>query len=192
MRDCGTCKYSGCDPDGPYCAHPKVLEKHHWGLDLSSQALPAFCSEGYSLWESKKMKTDRPVVITLCGSSRFKEQHEAIMARETLLGKIVIPMGFYHHKQQVPITVEQKQLLDELHFRKIDLSNGILVVNPNGYIGESTANEIAYALQRGKGLEFTDHKAGEAWLEEHRETLAQKIADFALRHAGVKKEKSDD
>lgn len=119
-----------------------------------------------------------PEIITLCGSSRFKEQHEAMQARETLLGKIVIPMGFYHHKQQVPITADQKQQLDELHFRKIDLSDGILVVNPNGYIGESTTNEIAYAVAHNKKINFLEKEAGDKFLEDNAHAIARKVADF--------------
>lgn len=120
----------------------------------------------------------KPKVVTLCGSSRFQEEHEAMQARETLLGKIVIPMGFYHHKQQVPITAEQKVRLDQLHFRKIDLSDEILVVNPNGYIGESTSGEIAYAIANGKIVNFTDKEAGEKYLEREAHMIGKKVSEF--------------
>jgi len=121
----------------------------------------------------------KPTVITLCGSSRFQAEHEAMQARETLLGKIVIPMGFYHHNQLVPITAEQKKALDQLHFRKIDLSDGILVINPNGYIGESTRNEIAYAVAQGKDIAFYDRDEGESFMEKNAHAIGALVAGFA-------------
>ncbi|MFB7855096.1 hypothetical protein [Rhodococcus qingshengii] len=53
------------------------------------------------------------------------------------------------------VSVEQKILLDALHLRKIDLADRVLVVNPRGYIGESTRREIAYAHAAGKPVSFT-------------------------------------
>ncbi len=53
-------------------------------------------------------------------------------------------------------TPEQKLALDTLHRHKIDLADRVLVVNPGGYVGESTAGEIAYARERGKPVDFTD------------------------------------
>lgn len=94
--------------------------------------------------------------ICLCGSSRFKDEHLAIMARETLLGNIVIPLGFFHHVDKVPITAEQKEALDELHFEKIEMCDEVLVVNPNGYAGESTRKEIMHAKQHGKRIRYLE------------------------------------
>lgn len=121
----------------------------------------------------------KPTVITLCGSSRFHEEHTAMQARETLKGRIVIPMGFYHHTQKVPITAADKRALDKIHLRKIDISDGIFVVNPNGYIGESTRNEIAYAVFKAKGIEFMDPEAGEAYLENNAHQLGALVAKYA-------------
>ena len=53
-------------------------------------------------------------------------------------------------------TPEQKALLDALHLRKIDLADRVLVVNPGGYVGESTRREIDYARAAGKPVSFTD------------------------------------
>jgi hypothetical protein len=53
-------------------------------------------------------------------------------------------------------TPEQKDVLDALHMRKIDLADRVLIVNPGGYIGESTRREIAYAQASGKPITFTD------------------------------------
>jgi nucleoside 2-deoxyribosyltransferase len=53
-------------------------------------------------------------------------------------------------------TPEQKAALDALHLRKIDLADRVLIVNPGGYVGESTRREIAYAQATGKPVAFTD------------------------------------
>lgn len=51
---------------------------------------------------------------------------------------------------------EQKAVLDALHLSKIDLADRVLIVNPGGYLGESTRSEIAYAQAAGKPITFTD------------------------------------
>ncbi|MFD5516329.1 hypothetical protein [Streptomyces sp. NPDC127066] len=53
-----------------------------------------------------------------------------------------------------------KNQLDYLHHRKIDLADEILVVNPGGYIGESTRREIAYARSLGKTIRYTHSSEG--------------------------------
>lgn len=53
-------------------------------------------------------------------------------------------------------TSEQKAVLDALHLRKIDLADRVLIVNPGGYVGESTRREIAYAQAVGKPITFTE------------------------------------
>jgi len=117
-----------------------------------------------------------PVVITLCGSTRFKDHFMAMQQRETLLGKIVLTVGFFHHKEQVPITAKDKVMLDNLHLRKIDLSDEIFVINPNGYVGESTTNEIAYAVARHKYIKWFED--GEAWMEDNSHKLGKLVAHF--------------
>lgn len=70
----------------------------------------------------------------------------------TLAGVIVVAPG----EVDGPVTDEQKTFLDALHLRKIDLADRVLVVNPGGYIGESTRREIAYARATGKPVAFTN------------------------------------
>lgn len=70
-----------------------------------------------------------PKVITLCGSSRFREAHEEAQKNLTLQGHIVIPMGMYGHLEGLDMDGSIKKMLDVLHFRKIDLSDAIFVVN---------------------------------------------------------------
>ncbi len=70
----------------------------------------------------------------------------------TLAGVIVVAPG----EAGEPVTDEQKTALAALHLRKIDLADRVLVVNPGGYIGESSRREIAYAHATGKPISFTD------------------------------------
>jgi hypothetical protein len=74
-------------------------------------------------------KRDLPRIVCLVGSSRFKDQHITAMRLETLVGRIVIPMGLYGHVEGLDMDGPIKVMLDELHLRKIDLADEILVVD---------------------------------------------------------------
>jgi hypothetical protein len=78
----------------------------------------------------------------------------------TLAGAIVVAPGFFGRDEDraayETITDDQRMALGELHLRKIDLADRVLVVNPGGYIGDSTSREIAYAHATGKPVSFTD------------------------------------
>ena len=90
-----------------------------------------------------------PKIVCLCGSTRFYQQFQQANYEETMAGKIVLSVGFYpkrgDHNELVGCTSEQKTALDELHKRKIDLADEVLVLNVGGYIGESTRSEVEYA-----------------------------------------------
>lgn len=94
----------------------------------------------------------RPEIVCLCGSTRFVEEMRAANRDLTLAGVIVVAPG----EAGEVVTDEQKAALDALHLRKIDLADRVLVVNPGGYVGESTSREIAYARATGKPVSFTD------------------------------------
>jgi hypothetical protein len=98
----------------------------------------------------------RPRVVTLCGSTRFKDAFEAALRSETLAGKIVISVGLFGHQEGMDMGGPVKAMLDELHLRKIDLADEILVLNIGGYIGESTRREIAYAQAHGKPVRYLE------------------------------------
>ena len=95
---------------------------------------------------------DRPEIVCICGSVRFVEEMREANRQLTFAGVIVVAPG----EAGEVISDEQKTVLDALHLRKIDLADRILVVNPGGYIGESTSREIAYAHAAGKPVSFTD------------------------------------
>ena len=94
-------------------------------------------------------------VITLCGSTRFKEDFERVNRELTLQGNIVISVGCFGHSGDV-FSEADKIMLDDIHKRKIDMADAIYVINKNGYIGESTKSEIKYALEHNKPVMFME------------------------------------
>ena len=96
-------------------------------------------------------------VITLCGSTRFKDQFLEAQKRLTLAGNIVISVGLFGHSGDEEVWAEgTKEMLDDMHKRKIDMADGIYVINVGGYIGQSTRSEIEYARGQGKTVEYLE------------------------------------
>ena len=103
----------------------------------------------------------RPEVVVLCGSTRFSEAWAQARYDLTLAGKIVLTIGCDTKSDDgLGLTTEQKFELDELHKRKIDIANRILVLNVGGYIGESTRSEIEYAEWFEKPVEYLEPPDG--------------------------------
>ena len=97
-------------------------------------------------------------VITLCGSTRFKEQFLETQKLLTLKGNIIISVGLFGHSGDDEVWTEgTKQMLDDMHKRKIDMADEIFVINVNGYIGSSTKSEIEYALKTGKKVNYLEN-----------------------------------
>lgn len=97
-------------------------------------------------------------VITLCGSTRFKNAFLEAQKRLTLAGNIVISVGLFGHSGDDEVWTEgTKEMLDDVHKRKIDMADGIYVINVGGYIGQSTKSEIEYAKRNGKKVEYLEH-----------------------------------
>ena len=116
---------------------------------------------------------DRPEIVCLCGSTRFYDEFQAANYDLTMLGKIVLSVGFYPHAKALHGHGEgvghdsaEKVALDELHKRKIDLADRVYVINIGGYIGESTRSEIDYALAHGKPVDYWDAALDAAGTEE--------------------------
>jgi hypothetical protein len=94
-------------------------------------------------------------VITLCGSTRFKKSFIEQQKRLTLEGNIVISVGLFGHSGDDEVWNEgTKEMLDEIHLRKIDMADEIFVINEDFYIGDSTKREIAYAIEIGKPVNY--------------------------------------
>ena len=118
----------------------------------------------------------RPVIVCLCGSTRFKAEFDEANAEQTLAGKIVLQPGHYTHTVAIernartrpyggkPVsgdkeyffTPEVAQQLELLYLRKIELADEILVINPGGYIGDSTRKELAHAAELGKRIYYLE------------------------------------
>ena len=96
-------------------------------------------------------------VITLCGSTKFRDVFEAEQKRLVLEGNIVLTINNLRADgKDVVWTDELKIMLDDMHKRKIDMSDEIFVINKNGYIGESTRSEIEYAKKTGKKVNYLE------------------------------------
>lgn len=110
----------------------------------------------------------KPKIICICGSTKFADLHAIKRWEFEREGKAICLMINYLPKQyakeqgmdkpdHIGEQFGNKEILDELHFRKIDICDEVYVINPNGYIGESTHNEIVYAEKIGKPIIYYDN-----------------------------------
>ena len=103
-------------------------------------------------------------VITLCGSTRFKDDFMRVQKELTLKGNIVISVGLFSHSGDDEVwdgmdegtLSKTKEMLDDMHKRKIDMADEIFVINIGGYIGDSTRSEIEYAINTGKKVNYLE------------------------------------
>lgn len=100
----------------------------------------------------------RPTIVTLCGSTRFVDEFNRQRVALTQAGEIVLSIELVttQAREDDPqhVNPELKARLDELHKRKIDLSDYILVLDVGGYVGPSTRSEIEYAEATGKPVRY--------------------------------------
>ena len=108
-----------------------------------------------------------PKIICICGSTRFADLHAIKRWELEQTGEHIclminyLPQWYAYTKNYLKQDHlgEQsgfKEQLDELHLRKIDLCNEIFVINQDGYIGESTRNEIEYGKKLGKPIKYLE------------------------------------
>lgn len=105
-----------------------------------------------------------PTIVCLCGSTRFGKAFQEANLEETLAGKIVLTIGsdqqsdaeIFGHLSAAEFAAIQSRLA-ELHLRKIDLADEVLILNVGGYIGESTQRELEYARTQGKVIRFLEN-----------------------------------
>jgi hypothetical protein len=103
-------------------------------------------------------------VITLCGSTRFKDEFMKVQKDLTLKGNIVISVGLFSHSGDDEVwenmdegtLTKTKEMLVDMHKRKIDMADEIFVINVDGYIGDSTKSEIEYAIKTGKKVNYLE------------------------------------
>lgn len=140
-------------PEGAYSRDRETYLKNviEWCQELARDAL--------AVSEAKVVAMPRgiPQIVCLCGSGRFSKEFKDAESQETLLGKIVLTIGC--NTKDVARDMDWshvKPMLDELHLRKIDLADEILVLNVGGYIGDSTQKEIEYATKQGKRIRYLE------------------------------------
>jgi hypothetical protein len=104
----------------------------------------------------------KPKVICFCGSTRFAQwfmikRWEMEKQGIITLGINILPDGYFEGENHHGAEQEGvKHILDELHKRKIDLSDEVFILNVGGYIGESTRSELEYAQQIGKTIKYLE------------------------------------
>lgn len=113
---------------------------------------------------------DEAKVITLCGSTRFEAEFAEVNQRLTMEGCVVISLGMFslpdppdHDRTADSANLEER--LGGVHFQKIRMADEVYVVDPGGYVGESTRREIAYAESLGKPVRYLSR---ERWARDGR------------------------
>lgn len=142
------------------------MKKYKHPLTGDEVYLHGICYDALLVWATQRkhiVDPDLPVVVCLCGSTRFFEAFQEANLKETLAGKIVLTIGCDTKADGDlfgAMTPEEladlKTRLDELHLRKIDLADEVLTLNVGGYIGVSTARELSYARETGKRVRFLE------------------------------------
>lgn len=98
----------------------------------------------------------RPKVITLCGSSRFLLEFQKKNAELTLQGNLVFSIAMVSSAVEGELPSTKKGILDSVHMHKIRMSDEIFVINPGGYIGDSTRREIDFATKIGRRVNYME------------------------------------
>lgn len=104
-------------------------------------------------WEKSDSSNN---VITLCGSSKFKDEFIKVQKELSLKGYLVLSLGLFGHSGDEEAW-EKKGVLDRVHMQKIDISSSVFVIDVGGYIGESTGREIDYARHYDKKVYYYSH-----------------------------------
>jgi hypothetical protein len=141
----------------------KIISRAKKVVDLWNEFASAYIIEEPmdELDQAIKECANFPRIVCLCGSTRFWRTFQAAGLKETMAGRIVLSIGAASgtdddHFGNLPREQYDrvKVMLDELHLRKIDLADEILVLNVDGYVGQSTSNEIAHARKLGKKVRW--------------------------------------
>ncbi len=125
--------------------------------DISEQALFTKACEDLQLeWIDPAITPQTTKIVCLCGSTRFKDAFIEANRIESTQGHIVLSVAMFGHLEGLDMSGDEKQVFDELHLRKIDLCHEVLVLNVDGYIGESTQKEIDYAKRIGRPIRYLE------------------------------------
>lgn len=167
----------GDEPTGRWWEHrplryPKKCFWENPNASTESQPSGETMPKGYNwMFSVETRPTDiLPIIVCLCGSTRFWREFQRASLRETMEGKIVLSIGAAsgtddEHFGNLPQEEYDrvKEMLDDLHLHKIDLADEVLVISENGYIGSSTRREIDYALSLNKRIRWMEDSAQETY-----------------------------
>lgn len=93
-------------------------------------------------------------IVTICGSMKFKDKMMEVAKELEIKNKYVVIQCIYSNNK---FSKDEQQVLADLHYKKIEISDAIYVVNVNGYVGSSTSKEIEYAKKLGKEVMYLEH-----------------------------------
>lgn len=98
-------------------------------------------------------------IVTLCGSTRFEAEFAEVNQRLTIEGCIVISLGMFRLPELPDYdwaadSADLRGRLGAVHLQKIRMADEVFIVDPGGYVGESTCREIAYAESLGKPVRY--------------------------------------
>jgi hypothetical protein len=131
----------------PYCFNYNTLDTKKWfNLNEIHETLLKMLQ--------KKEKIKNKEIITVIGSTRFREEIQEYALKETTNGNIILSAPFA--KEEIENLEEIREELEEQHFRKIIIADKILVYNKNGYLGESSILELNFAYRIGKKIEYLE------------------------------------
>jgi hypothetical protein len=121
-------------------------------------------STGHAVSEHGQQLPQRPVIVCLCGSTRFSEAFRNARLAEAKAFRIVLSIGCDTKSdsellEEGKITSEDLKTFEALHLHQIDLCDEVLILNCGGYIGESTANEAYYAASQGKRIRWLEEQS---------------------------------
>ena len=143
------------------CGNLAMMIFHHFvPKEIKECLIHYFEEEDVKFSKISSKKTNSPKIICLCGSTRFVDLFNEYRKIFTYRGYIVLSIEIIttQSKSEDPqfVNPELKKMLDQLHLRKIDLADEVFIINKNGYIGESTHNEIDYCIKNHKSIKYLE------------------------------------
>ena len=121
---------------------------------LISGTTPAAYTAGLNALLPTPPAESAATVVTLCGSTRFEAEFAEVNERLTRDGCVVLSLGLFSRSEEPGL----KERLGRVHFQKIRMADEVYIVDPGGYVGESTGREIAYAESLGKPVRYLSHE----------------------------------
>jgi len=134
--------------------------------------------KAYDAGLAARLSGNCPQIVCLCGSTRFTDIMQVKAWELSKAGYIILTWGvvpeWYYSGAHIGDHEGVKTTVDELHKRKIDLCDFVLVIDVEGYIGESTRSEIDYAEKHGKPVKYLS-KAEPEYVENLRKKFLMRI-----------------